>query len=91
MTEDHHDQAGEQIVSSRGPGSSTREDAVPYPTTFAHIVNLITTGEPIPGIKEVPDTVLEGRESRSIAAKRKKPWEKDEGIRTDGLVNQIEN
>ena len=42
------------------------------------MVELITTGQPIPGIKEIPDTVLEGRASRAIPVKRKKPWEKDD-------------
>ena len=42
------------------------------------MVELITTGQPIPGIKEIPDTVLEGQASRSTPVKRKKPWEKDD-------------
>ena len=50
----------------------------PYPTTFSQIVELISTGQPIPGIKEVPDTVLEGQASRASAGKRRKPWEKDD-------------
>ncbi|KAI4152205.1 MAG: hypothetical protein L6R39_001869 [Caloplaca ligustica] len=50
----------------------------PYPSSFAQIVNLITKGESIPGIKEIPGTVLEGQESAATAPKRKKPWEKDE-------------
>jgi hypothetical protein len=45
--------------------------------SFNHIVELITTGQPIPGIKEIPDTVLEGQKSEAITTRRKKPWEKD--------------
>lgn len=51
----------------------------PYPISFSQIVDLITNGQPIPGIKEVPDTLLSGQESRAVTAKRKKPWERDEG------------
>ncbi|KAI4127862.1 MAG: hypothetical protein LQ347_004425 [Umbilicaria vellea] len=51
--------------------------AAPYPPTFSQIVELITTGQAIPNIKEIPDTLLEGQESQATAAKRKKPWEKD--------------
>lgn len=51
----------------------------PYPISFSQIVDLITNGQPIPGIKEVPDTLLSGQESRAVTAKRKKPWERDAG------------
>ena len=61
------------------------EPSAPYPISFSQIVELITTGQPIPGIKEVPDTLLEGQASQPITAKRKKPWEKDvdEDVRSD--------
>lgn len=49
-----------------------------YPTSFSRIVELITTGEPIPGIKEVPDTLLSGQDSPAVTVKRKKPWEQGE-------------
>jgi hypothetical protein len=54
------------------------EPPAPYPTSFAHIVELITTGQPVPGIKEIPNTVLEGQGTEPVKARRKKPWEKDE-------------
>jgi hypothetical protein len=54
------------------------EPPAPYPTSFAHIVELITSGQPVPGIKEIPNTVLEGQGTESVKARRKKPWEKDE-------------
>lgn len=46
-----------------------------YPTSFSHIVELITSGQPVPGIKDIPDIVLSGQESTAATAKRKKPWE----------------
>lgn len=46
-----------------------------YPSSFAHIVELITNNQPIPGIEEIPDTVLSGHDEPSKAAKRRKPWE----------------
>jgi Family of unknown function (DUF5572) len=72
---------GETAAQAAVPAtaSTAAPDATPYPTSFAHIVELITTGQPIPGIKEIPDTVLEGEKSESTAARRKKPWEKDDG------------
>lgn len=67
--------------TSRDGIDTTRGDVespAPYPTSFSQIVELITSGEPIPGIKEVPDTVLEGQASQPTTAKRKKPWEMDD-------------
>jgi len=52
------------------------DEKAPYPMSFAHIVELITTGKPIPGIKQIPDT-LHGEEASTVSAKapRRKPWE----------------
>jgi hypothetical protein len=50
----------------------------PKPASFAEICDLIAQGKPIPGIKEIPDTVLEGQKSTSQAERRRKPWEKNE-------------
>lgn len=58
--------------------TSSSEPPAPYPTSFSQMVELITTGQPIPGIKQIPDTVLEGRSSQDTLVKRKKPWEKDD-------------
>lgn len=58
----------------------------PYPTSFSQIVELITSGEPIPGIKEVSDTVLEGQASQSTTVKRKKPWEMDDAVAGEEIV-----
>jgi hypothetical protein len=60
------------------PPTTTSEPPAPYPTSFAHIVELITSGKPVPGIKEIPPTVLEGQGTEASKPKRKKPWEKDE-------------
>ncbi|KAB8265464.1 hypothetical protein BDV32DRAFT_116589 [Aspergillus pseudonomiae] len=49
-----------------------------YPSSFAHIVELITTGQPVPGIQQIPDTILTGHDTPSTKPRRRKPWEKDE-------------
>jgi len=59
------------------------EPPAPYPTSFAHIVELITSGQPVPGIKEIPSTVLTGQGTEPAKARRKKPWEKDEAETVD--------
>jgi hypothetical protein len=48
----------------------------PKPASFAEICDLIAEGKPIPGIKDIPDTVLEGQKSTSQAESRRKPWER---------------
>ncbi|KAI9759382.1 MAG: hypothetical protein M4579_002371 [Chaenotheca gracillima] len=62
-------------TSSSSPSSDPN---APYPTSFAHVVDLITKGEAVPGIKEIPDTVLTGQESKPTRTQRKKPWEANE-------------
>lgn len=49
----------------------------PYPPTFAEIVSLITTGAPIPGIKDIPPTLLTDQATKPSASRRRKPWEKE--------------
>jgi hypothetical protein len=74
------------------PQEEKREskDAEPtYPSSFAHIVELITNNQPIPGIEEIPDTVLAGHDEPSKAAKRRKPWEKDVEAEAIGSDNQV--
>jgi hypothetical protein len=60
-----------------GASANPNEPPAPYPTSFAHIVELVTSGQPIPGIKDIPDTILAGQGSAAAHTKRKKPWEKD--------------
>jgi hypothetical protein len=66
----------ESQTTSTGAGSMG--DA-PKPASFAEICDLIAEGKPIPGIKDIPDTVLEGQSTASQAAKRTKPWENTSG------------
>lgn len=56
------------------------EETPPYPVPFADIVAMITSGQPIPGIKDIPPTVLSGQATQPLANKRRKPWEKEEPL-----------
>ena len=51
------------------------EPPAPYPLSFSNIVDLITSGQPVPGVKDIPNTVLDGQASRAIQPQRRKPWE----------------
>ncbi|KAK5105681.1 hypothetical protein LTR62_002493 [Meristemomyces frigidus] len=57
-------------------GGSGMSDA-PKPPSFADICALIADGKPIPGIKDIPDTILDGQASDSLAQRRIKPWERN--------------
>ncbi|OBA22249.1 hypothetical protein METBIDRAFT_67792 [Metschnikowia bicuspidata var. bicuspidata NRRL YB-4993] len=48
----------------------------PYSSNYQELVDLIVSGKPVPGIKEIPDTVLSDKSSEPKAEKRVKPWEK---------------
>ncbi|KXL49570.1 hypothetical protein M433DRAFT_158626 [Acidomyces richmondensis BFW] len=67
---------GEENVGVAGGGMSN----APKPASFADICEMIAEGKPIPGIKEIPSTILEGQASESQMEKRKKPWEKDTSL-----------
>ncbi|KAL8990201.1 MAG: hypothetical protein Q9177_001090 [Variospora cf. flavescens] len=60
--------------------SQEQQPQAPYPSSFAQIVDLITKGEPIRGIKAVPDTLLTGQESATTTTTRKKPWEQSGSV-----------
>ncbi|KAK9243980.1 hypothetical protein V1506DRAFT_345198 [Lipomyces tetrasporus] len=68
-----------QVSSAAASAASTEKDkdSAPYPSSFAHIVDLITSGKEVPGIKQIPNILL-GETASSMAekAQRRKPWEK---------------
>lgn len=66
------------LHSTTEPSQTTPQNdpkEAPYPQTFAEIVELITSGATIPGIKEIPPTLLTSQATQSVEKKRRKPWE----------------
>ena len=63
-----------EIISATNITTNNSTDA-PYPATFAEIVELIHSGRPVPGIKEIPDQLAEGAPSETSTTLPKKPWE----------------
>lgn len=55
----------------------TEEKSAPYPPTFAEIIELITSGAPIPGIRDIPSITVPHLASNPTQPRRRKPWEKD--------------
>ena len=52
-------------------------EAEPPRLSYQDVVELIQSGKPIPGIKQIPDTILDGQGTQSIQPRRRKPWEKE--------------
>ncbi|KAF2221478.1 hypothetical protein BDZ85DRAFT_17717 [Elsinoe ampelina] len=65
------------VAESETDAAPAAHGNAPTPASFAEICQLIAEGKPIPGIKEIPDTVLEGSATAATKPKRRKPWEKD--------------
>lgn len=57
--------------------SSADPDKEPYPKKFEEIVAFLQTGQPIPGIRQIPDTVIEDPAftTHGRLAAPPKPWE----------------
>lgn len=67
-------------------GSSNQQQEghdAPYSSNYQELVNLIVSGKPVPGIKDIPDTVLSDQKSESHEQTRAKPWEKSSATTTD--------
>ncbi|OCT45648.1 hypothetical protein CLCR_01652 [Cladophialophora carrionii] len=78
------------IASSPAVSTSPNQEAEPpYPTSFAAIVDLITRNLPIPGIENIPPTVLEpGTSKVDKTPRRRKPWEKDADTATTSNMEE---
>lgn len=75
LQQDRPSESYTQDQSHEQEASGGMADA-PKPASFADICDMIAEGKPIPGIKDIPDTVLEGQKSETQKEQRRKPWEK---------------
>ncbi|KAK6351105.1 hypothetical protein TWF718_004276 [Orbilia javanica] len=73
--DERHPSIPSETPTENVAGGSGGDDKTPYPTSFAHIVELITSGKPIPGIREIPNTLNVAPPTQNIAQQRRKPWE----------------
>lgn len=58
----------------------TKSDDPQYSSNYQELVEMIVAGKPVPGIKDIPDTILPDQVSKSEEKQRVKPWEKNEQI-----------
>ncbi|OBR06038.1 hypothetical protein CH63R_10158 [Colletotrichum higginsianum IMI 349063] len=74
-----------------GPGQGGDEPA--YPIGFAQMLEMIQKGIPIPGIRQIPDTVVRDASVKPFGkrAAPRKPWEKDITTAESSSVGVIES
>ena len=72
-----HVNGDEKDQKTEAEPAAAAEDAEPPRLSYQEVVELIQSGKPVPGIKEIPNTILEGQGTQSTQARRKKPWEKE--------------
>lgn len=63
-------------IEDEQPETTTSGTEPPYSSNYQHLVDLIVSGKPVPGIKQIPDTVLPEQSLKAGAEQRAKPWEK---------------
>ena len=70
--------------------SAQADDEPPYPISFDEIAEMIASGKPIPGIREIPDTLNEEQPTEAKVAKLagagRKPWEREAPSTSDTMA-----
>lgn len=68
------------VAKDAGP-SNSEAGALPYPKKFEEIVKFLETGQMIPGVRQIPDTVIDDPSisTRGTMQAPLKPWERNGG------------
>jgi hypothetical protein len=71
----------ELFVLKNAESSGAGADALPYPKKFEEIVKFLETGQMIPGVRQIPDTVIDDPSisTRGTMQAPIKPWERNSG------------
>ncbi|KAI0809712.1 hypothetical protein GGR55DRAFT_162033 [Xylaria sp. FL0064] len=71
----------ELFVPRNAAPSTSDGEALPYPKKFEEIVKFLETGQMIPGVRDIPDTVIEDPSisTRGTMQAPLKPWERNRG------------
>ncbi|KAF5618305.1 uncharacterized protein FTJAE_12236 [Fusarium tjaetaba] len=66
---------------------SGSQDQPSYPMGFAEMIQLIQEGKPVPGIRQIPNTVVRDPAVKPVGARAvpRKPWEKDTTVEMPAL------
>ncbi|RMZ83914.1 hypothetical protein DV737_g1522, partial [Chaetothyriales sp. CBS 132003] len=66
-------------LDARGKAKEKAQEP-PYPSSFSAIIDLITSNKPVPGIEQIPDTVLEHGSSEADHDSADKPVQTGDGL-----------
>lgn len=68
------------VAKDAGP-SNSEAGALPYPKKFEEILKFLETGQMIPGVRQIPDTVIDDPSisTRGTMQAPLKPWERNGG------------
>ncbi|KAF5658356.1 hypothetical protein FHETE_9916 [Fusarium heterosporum] len=66
-------------TAAAAAAQSGSQDQPNYPMGFAEMIKLIQEGKPVPGIRQIPNTVVRDPAVKPVGARTapRKPWEKD--------------
>ncbi|KAK9441926.1 uncharacterized protein G6M90_00g049240 [Metarhizium brunneum] len=66
-------------VDRKAAAENATGDQPSYPMGFAEMLKLLQEGKPIPGIKQIPNTVVRDPSVKPVGSRAapKKPWERD--------------
>ncbi|CAM1503924.1 Fc.00g015150.m01.CDS01 [Cosmosporella sp. VM-42] len=66
-------------VDRKAAAQSGSGDGPDYPMGFAEMLKLLQEGKPVPGIRQIPNTVVRDPSVKPVGARAapRKPWEKD--------------
>lgn len=67
------------VPKNTDPSNPTGGEAVPYPKKFEEIIKFLETGQMIPGVRQIPDTVIEDPSISTHGTMQAplKPWERN--------------
>ncbi|GKU00001.1 hypothetical protein FLAG1_03085 [Fusarium langsethiae] len=68
---------------------SGSEDQPNYPMGFAEMIKLIQEGKPVPGIRQIPNTIVRDPAVKPVGARAvpRKPWEKEVSLEASALAD----
>ncbi|KPM34929.1 hypothetical protein AK830_g11637 [Neonectria ditissima] len=67
------------LYVDRKAGAESDDDQPNYPMGFAEMLKLLQEGKPVPGIRQIPNTIVRDPSVKPVGARPvpRKPWEKD--------------
>ncbi|KAF5019350.1 hypothetical protein F66182_8639 [Fusarium sp. NRRL 66182] len=67
------------VDKNAAAAQSASQDQPNYPMGFAEMIKLLQEGKPVPGIRQIPNTIIRDPAVKPVGARSvpRKPWEKD--------------